>query len=285
MSQEGPSIRHISDTARWAAVYRARESERPDALFRDPFARRMAGKRGEEIAASLPFHEKNSWSWVTRTWLFDEFIKTKLGEGADAVVNLAAGLDARPYRMALPARLKWFEVDLPEILDYKEEILGAEKPVCTLERIRMDLADVSARRALFERIGSVASKVLVLSEGLIIYLTTEEAGALAEDLARPRSFQSWATDLASPGLLRMMQKQTHKQFAEGVTPLKFAPEDGPQFFTRHGWRPAEARSMLKSARKLKRLPFFLWLMSHLPEKPPEQMKSRPWGGACLLEKQ
>jgi len=38
------------------------------------------------------------------------------------VVNLAAGLDARPYRMSLPASLQWIEVDLPEILAYKEKI-------------------------------------------------------------------------------------------------------------------------------------------------------------------
>ena len=55
-------IRNISDTALLAAVYRARETERADALFRDPFARRLAGERGEQIAKSLVFSEKNSWS-------------------------------------------------------------------------------------------------------------------------------------------------------------------------------------------------------------------------------
>lgn len=49
-----PSIRHISDTALWAAVYRARETDRKDALFRDPFARRLAGERGEQIARANP---------------------------------------------------------------------------------------------------------------------------------------------------------------------------------------------------------------------------------------
>ena len=42
-----PLIRHISDTARWAALYRARETERSDAIFRDPCARRLAGERGK----------------------------------------------------------------------------------------------------------------------------------------------------------------------------------------------------------------------------------------------
>jgi len=125
-----PTIRHISDTARWAAVYRARETERKDALFRDPFARRLAGERGEQIAEATPFHEKHSWSWVTRTYLFDSIISEQVGQGADMVVNLAAGLDTRPYRMVLPASLKWVEVDLPEILDYKEELVCVLRCSC-----------------------------------------------------------------------------------------------------------------------------------------------------------
>src|SRR6185369_3245914 len=120
-------IRNISDSARWAAVFRARESERPDALFRDPLARRLAGARGEEIATQMPHGGSHAWSWVTRTVLFDQFIANAVGQGADMVVNLAAGLDARPYRMALPSSLTWVEVDLPEFLDYKEEVLAGEK--------------------------------------------------------------------------------------------------------------------------------------------------------------
>jgi O-methyltransferase involved in polyketide biosynthesis len=89
-------IHNISDTARWAAVYRARETERPDALFRDPFARRLAGERGEEIANAIAFSNKNTWSWIARTYLFDHFITQEIAGGCDLVINLAAGLDARP---------------------------------------------------------------------------------------------------------------------------------------------------------------------------------------------
>ena len=68
-----PLIRNISDTACWAAIYRARETERSDPLFRDPLARRLAGRRGEQIADTIPYGNKNTWSWVTRTYLFDQF--------------------------------------------------------------------------------------------------------------------------------------------------------------------------------------------------------------------
>ena len=118
MSPRAPLIRDISDTARWVAVYRARETDRPDALFRDPFARRLAGQRGEQIAAVMPFGDgKQAWPWVTRTYLFDQFITEQVAQGVDTVINLAAGLDARPYRLPLPAALRWVEVDLPELLD------------------------------------------------------------------------------------------------------------------------------------------------------------------------
>src|SRR6266446_6712755 len=145
MEQAEPVIRNISDTANWAAVYRARETARPDALFRDPFARRLAGERGEQIFASMPDRDRNEWAWVTRTFLFDQIITDQVGQGVDMVVNLAAGLDARPYRMPLPASLKWIEVDLQDILAYKEALLQGERPACALERIRLDLANVDRK--------------------------------------------------------------------------------------------------------------------------------------------
>ena len=161
------TVRNISDTARWAAVYRARETERKNPLFRDPFARRLAGERGEQIARATPFHEKHSWSWVTRTYLFDSIIREQIAQDVDMVVSLAAGLDARPYRMELPPSLKWIEVDLPEILSYKEDLLKAEKPTCKLEGVRADLSDTEIRRSLLSRLASEATNVLVMTEGVL----------------------------------------------------------------------------------------------------------------------
>src|SRR5262249_32674051 len=125
-----PLIRDISDTARWMAVYRARESERRDAIFRDPHARALAGERGGRIAVALGLDRNFEWSVVARTYAFDRYVAQEIAAGADLVVNLAAGLDTRPYRLDLPPSLRWVEVDLPEILDYKEEILGGATPAC-----------------------------------------------------------------------------------------------------------------------------------------------------------
>ncbi|MGC1618398.1 MAG: SAM-dependent methyltransferase [Candidatus Acidiferrum sp.] len=278
-----PLIRNVSDTARWVAVYRARETERPDAHFRDPFARRLAGERGEQIARSMPLGGNNDWSMITRTCLGDDLINEQIRQGVDMVINLAAGLDARPYRMQLPRTLKWIEVDLPEILSYKEEILCDDKPVCSLERIRLDLSNAAARRDLFAQLGTRASKALIISEGLLIYLTPEDVAGLAKDLAAPPSFQSWILDIASPGLLRMLAKRLSKQLLHAA-PFKFAPPEGPNFFIPCGWKPVDVRSLLKNAARLKRLTFFMSLIALLPETV-KSRRDRPWSGVCLLKKQ
>src|SRR5438552_8099681 len=206
VSEPEPLIRNISDTARWAAVYRAHETDRPDALFRDPFAKRLAGPRGDEIYAKMPDSGRHAWAWVMRTVLFDQLITQQIAQGVDLVLNLAAGLDARPYRMPVPPSLRWVEVDLPELLAYKQEILAGEKPKCNLERIPLDLSNASARREVFDRLGRDAKKAMIITEGLLIYLSAEEVALLAEDLAKPSSFQRWVLELGSPGLLRMLQK-------------------------------------------------------------------------------
>jgi methyltransferase (TIGR00027 family) len=278
-------IRNISDTARWAAVFRARETERSDALFRDPYAQRLAGSRGEEIAKAMTMHLKHSWSWVMRTYVFDEYIIREIARGVDTVVNLAAGLDARPYRMTLPPTLRWIEVDLPDLLAYKEEVLTGATPRCVLERVPLDLADAEKRRALFTQIGASANRVLIISEGLLIYLSSEDVGALATDLATPVSFRYWAFDIVSPGLLEMMRKQGGggDELARAGAPFKFAPAQGPEYFRQFGWTPIEVRSTFKAASKVGRLPWSLKLFGLFPESNDAQGK-RPWSGLCLCER-
>jgi methyltransferase (TIGR00027 family) len=280
MANREPLIRNISDTALWVAVYRARETERANALFRDPFARRLAGERGEQIAKDMQAGQRYEWPYIARTVRFDQIVAEQIKQGADLVINLAAGLDTRPYRMELPATLRWVEVDLPGMIEYKEQILAGEKPRCAMERVRLDLSDVAARRELFQRLGNSAKKVLVLTEGLLTYLTREEVTALGRDLAAQPSFRDWAIDLCSPGLLKMLQDNLGALEKAG-SPLKFGPEEGPDFFTTSGWKPVEVYSMLKTAARIGRLPFFLRLVALLPESNGRQ-GSRPWGAVCRL---
>jgi methyltransferase (TIGR00027 family) len=281
VSLAGP-IRNISDTALWVAVYRAQESERADAVFRDPYARKLAGDRGTQIAVTMPFAQRHSWSYTARTWLVDQVIEREVQHGADMVINLAAGLDSRPYRMQLPASLRWIEIDLPDMLNYKQDVLASERPLCSLERVPLDLKDTAGRRALFQRLGNEAKRVVVVSEGLIIYFEADGAAELARDLAAHSSFRHWVTDLTSPALLNMLQKTIGGRLVDAGSPLKFAPREGPEFFVPFGWQPVETRSLLHTAANLKRLSLGMQLLSFLPD-PAGRKPDKPWGGVCVLE--
>jgi len=280
---DDPLIRDISDTARWVAVYRAQETDRPDAVFKDPFARALAGERGERIASGLPFFGENAWSMIARTYLFDRFVARLAAAGVDLIVNLAAGLDARPYRMQLPATLRWVEIDLPEILEYKAQVLAGAKPACTVERIPLDLSNADARRGVFDQLGRSSTHAAVLSEGLLIYLMAGEVGSLGWDLARQPSFRHWIVDIASPGLMRMLKARAGEHMMDAGAPFLFAPPEGPQFFTPYSWTPVEVKSILKTAGKLGRLPFMLRMFSLLPESRGPQ-GDRPWSGVVLLQR-
>ena len=281
MPNPSSSVRNISDTARWVAYFRARETQRTEALFRDPFAARLAGARGFEIANTLPEGNKHEWAWVARTYLFDHFLAREIEDGADLVVNLAAGLDARPYRMHLPATLRWVEVDFPEIISYKEEILDGEKPACKLERIALDLAELDARRKLFAELDRQAKKIVIATEGLLIYFTSEAVGLLAGDLARCAHFQSWIIDLASPGQLKLMQRTTGKQLSGAGAAFQFGPPEGPKFFSPYGWDSQEVQGLLSTAARFNRAP--AQLLSLLPE-PKGALGNYPWTGVCLLHR-
>src|SRR3954471_14250545 len=186
------AITHISDTARWVAYYRAMETARPDAIFRDPFAERLAGPEGKAIVDEMKQGRQMAWALIVRTAVFDELILESIrGKQVDLVVNLAAGLDARPWRMDLPPNLRWVDVDLPGILDYKLEKLSGIQTKCSYEAIRVDLTDAAKRQAVLSQLGASATKALIVTEGLLIYLTDQQAGALAADLHAQPAFRWW----------------------------------------------------------------------------------------------
>ena len=152
------AIEHVSDTARWVAVYRAMETERPDGIFSDPFARRLAGDRGQAIVNEMKRGRSMAWAMIVRTAVFDEMILDVIRrENVDLVVNLACGLDARAWRLDLPSDLRWVDVDFPVMIDYKTEIMKNEHTVCKYEAIATDLTDDAARTALFSRLGAALS--------------------------------------------------------------------------------------------------------------------------------
>lgn len=278
-------IEHISDTARWVAEYRAMETDRPDAIFRDPYARRLAGDRGHEIVKTMPQGRATAWAMIVRTAVLDEIILDTIARcNVDLVVNLAAGLDTRPWRLALPPTLRWVDVDLPAILTYKTDTMQGERPVCRYEAISTDLTDPAARRALMTRLGGEAQRALVVTEGLLIYLTPEQVGALARDLHSAGSFQWWVTDLASPRLLRMLERHWGKELHAGNAPFRFGPAEGTGFFAPFGWRESSFRSSLEEAHRLHREMRLAWIFRLMARVSPKKQREeyRRMAGYVLL---
>ncbi len=282
-------IRSVSDTALWVAYYRAMESERPDAHFRDPYARRLAGERGERIVKNLRQGRRMAWVMVLRTVCIDEMISKLISQGVDTVINLAAGLDTRPYRMDLPSALNWIEVDFPEIISYKQEQMEKETPRCRLERVALDLANVEDRRQLLARISASmvsASKAIVLTEGLLSYLRPEEVTVLARDLHDQPKFRYWITDLASPAIVERTRKYWGKHLSSANAPIHFGPAEGPEFFRPSGWKPLEFREFLDESRRLKREMPMAWMVRVTERLFPRQFANlrQNWrSGVVLME--
>lgn len=283
---ETSEIRNVSDTALWVAIYRAMESERSDALFRDPYARRLGGTRGEGIVERMPGGKATAWPMIVRTAVMDEIILRCVANGARCVLNLAAGLDARPYRLQLPPALRWFHVDFPDMVDYFTEHMQGESPRCELEFVRADMRDSGQRREVFQR-AAAHGPVLVITEGLLIYLEAEDVAALAADLAQHANARWWLTDLASPLLLRFLEKRWQPALRNANAPFRFGPQEGTAFFSPFGWREAEFRSSWDESFKLKRTMRMAWFWRLLSRFQPKEKRERGrrMSGIVLLEHQ
>jgi methyltransferase (TIGR00027 family) len=280
------SLRNISDTALWVAQYRVMETERPDSIFRDPLARRLVGERGPEIVKQMKV-AGFAWPMIVRTAVMDEIILRSIDrDDVDCVLNLAAGLDTRPYRLPLPATLRWLEADLPPMLEYKKERLAGEKPACRLASVPTDLTDEPARRDLFARAAAGSRAVLTITEGLLAYLEPAQVGSLADDLHAGEAMRLWLIDIASPRLKKMLDRKVGKHVKAANAPFRFAPAESTRFFEPHGWKEREYRSTFEEGIRLNRKPPLAWLFQLLGRFSPAEKREemRRMGGIALLER-
>jgi methyltransferase (TIGR00027 family) len=259
-------IESISDTARWMAYARALESERSDALFNDAFARRLAGEAGEAIAHEIGTVDLITRSIAVRTAVLDELIlETVRQNQVDLVLNLAAGLDTRPWRLPLPGDLRWVDVDLPHVLEFKAGVIGPEQARCKYESLPANVVDSKARAGVLQHCDG-ARQALVVTEGLLVYLSPAQVTALARALRQQVAIRWWLTDLTGPRALEMLQRVWGPRLPGAK--FQFGPADSVDFFGRLGWREVSFRSMQEEDKRLNRATrvsllsrIILWLSS------------------------
>jgi len=272
--QRAAIMEHVSDTAFWVAHFRAKENARPRALFRDPYAQRLTGARGKAFADAAPRVSRyTEWTVIARTVIIDRFIERAVNEGVDAIINLGAGLDARPYRMKLPTNLRWIEADYADLIEYKNGILKSEQPTCSLTRVGVDLADTQARRQFLQAAVPDAKNVLILTEGVIPYLSPEEVAVLAQDLFAHERFCYWVAEYIRKDIYRYLQSAAREGELKN-SPFKFFPQEWYPFFEKYGWVEQETRFISEIASEFNRtlpLPAFArFILMFVPRRVKEQ---------------
>ncbi len=283
-------IAHVSDTAFWVAWYRWLETQRKDALFHDPLAGKLVGDRGKKLARHMGIERAMAWSMSLRTYIIDSYILDAIAGGVDCVVNLGAGLDTRPYRLNLKPDFPWIEVDFPTIITFKNEALANDVPICRLERIACDLSQNAARMALLADLGKRGRNILVLTEGVIPYLTNEAVAALAKNLNEENHINYWITDYFSPFFLGLAARGAIVKQLQKNAPFRFNPgvesDDWPRFFAGCGWQIDTMRFIGEEGRKLGRDLPTNWLMRMMMRYAKEE-RLRPYrhmNGYALLKK-
>jgi methyltransferase (TIGR00027 family) len=242
-------ISGVSATASWMAATRANESRRSDAIFQDPLAALLAGDQGRKIVRSMPRRAMVHWGVVARTSAIDRLILDVLDSGVDTVVNLGAGLDTRPYRMPLPASLRWIEFDFPDVVAEKNQLLAEHRPMCRLERVGVDLSDRDARTRALSECATRSTNVLALTEGVISYFTNAEVKHLADDLLAISSIRAWIQDFDNAGR-RPLPVGWEKKLK--AAPFQFQVDDWFDFFRAAGWRPLKSVTTLEESERIGR---------------------------------
>jgi methyltransferase (TIGR00027 family) len=157
----------------------------------------------------------------------------------ETVLSLGAGLDTRPWRLGLPAALRWVEADFSDMLAYKAAALAHDAPRCALEQVPADLSDPSARAALFGR--AAGRRTLLITEGLLMYLSEQTIASMAAEAALA-GVNHWLMELASPELA----KRVGISSCQSIESVRAAGNiDGVQtieVLRRNGWTSARHRN-------------------------------------------
>jgi len=226
------------------AAARARESERADRLFYDPLAAALAGSEGfawlERMELAAGSGGGPGLYAVIRTRFFDDFLLDACRRlGVRQVVLAAAGLDARAFRLDWPSQTRLYEMDLPEVLATKDEVIeeAAAKPDCERRTVGVDLQQEAWPEALLAAGYRPESQSVWLIEGLLFYLTRAAVyGLLGKVSALTATGSLLGLDVVNRGLFfsPVAWSQQVALTWRGAPGL-FGTNDPETLMARHGW--------------------------------------------------
>jgi methyltransferase (TIGR00027 family) len=173
----------VGSTALFVATARALEAQKPEPLVVDEYAelfcRAVGGPAADVLDGNDADHPLKTPDFGqhfvnfqgARTKYFDEYFRRAAEAGVRQVVILAAGLDSRAYRLDWPAGTTIFELDRPEVLDFKREVLAGHgvQPRAERREIAVDLRE-DWPQALRASGFDAAKPSAWIAEGLLIYL-------------------------------------------------------------------------------------------------------------------
>ncbi len=231
----------VGMTSKVTAAGRAVESGRPDRLFDDPLAAALAGPDGFRWMAEwrLPGMPAENPTIGPRTRFFDDLVAGALDGGLDQVVLVAAGMDTRAFRLALPSDAVVWELDLGAVLAAKQAVLDqvGARPQCRRIAVVADLEDDAWPGALTRAGFDAARPAVFLAEGLSCYLTKDRNARLLDHLAAlaaPRSVLGIdmlsRVYLENPGVAPFLNLLA----ARGIR-WQFGTNDPAAFLAAHGW--------------------------------------------------
>jgi methyltransferase (TIGR00027 family) len=241
----------VAQTSRWMAAARARESGRPRCLFDDPLAAALAGPEGFAWLNRMERAQPSVLSWggpalyvVVRTRFFDDFLlRASWDAEARQVVLLAAGMDARAFRLGWPPGMRLYELDRPEVLKAKEEVAAraGARPACERRVVGADLAHPSWSEALLEAGYEPREPSAWLAEGLLFYMPEAAVRGLLDGAgALATSGSLLGVDLVNDDLLASpLMRPLLRALARRGAPGHFGANDPEALLAEHGWE-AEA---------------------------------------------
>jgi len=228
-------------TALWTAACRADEMLRHDPLVVDPFAEELCGEEGLSLGRALEHEGRAHDAIVVRTRMIDEKIVEAYDDGHRTILVLGAGLDARPYRLALGSDVRWIEVDLPEMIAWKRQRLAKRASEPRVERHALDLRDPAALAKVLRSIDR--GPLLVVLEGVLAYLAPEEARTLLRTFAA-RSDTRVVCDVGGGTWARLLARRPGATAARAGAPYRLQIGNARRFFSALGFEVSSDTSLV-----------------------------------------